>query len=95
MPGAPRTMTGILKRAAFPGELAALYRLEGRAIDRRPYVLFASEESLRWPNYASALQLFVLALGALLFAGVFRWRHSRMITRFTPQPAPATGITPA
>ncbi len=66
---------GVLKRGALPGEIASLYRAAGYQVDRDNYVLFASNEPIRWRLQMLAGEFLILAIVAALVALLFARRR--------------------
>jgi hypothetical protein len=56
------SLTGILKRAALPGELVHLFRYAGFEVAPDYQVLFARRDSLQWPHRVLAAELLLVAL---------------------------------
>jgi hypothetical protein len=69
------SMTGVLKKNALPGEILQLYRYAGYRVEPPYFVLFASEEAMRWPYFKVASELGIIAL---LFLTIGLWQHRRV-----------------
>lgn len=87
-------LDGVLQRGALPGEIANLYRYAGYDVDRDNYVLFSSNEPIRWRLQMLAGEFLIgatlTALVALLFA-----RRRRKILRIVRTEAEGTAAAGA
>lgn len=78
--GLPRLddRTGVLMRNQLPGSIIRLYRYAGFEVSAPVYILYVSEQTVRWPYYVTAVQLAIAALVALV-AALLQHRHVREI----------------
>ncbi len=88
-------LDGVLKRRALPGEIVTLYRVAGYEVDRDNYVLFSSNEPIRWRLQMLAGEFLIVAILAALVA-LFFARRRRVIYKRARADAeaatnPATG----
>ncbi len=90
-------LNGVLQRGALPGEVANLYRYAGYDVDRDNYVLFSSNEPIRWRLQALAGEFLIVAIVAALVAFYFGRRRrairkrARAETEAAIAPAPEAG----
>jgi hypothetical protein len=83
-------MNGVLQRGALPGEIANLYRYAGYDVDRDRYVLFASNEPIRWRLQVLAGEFLIASVLAALVALLFA-RRRRKIRRIVRAQAEVAG----
>ncbi len=69
---------GVLRRNALPGELIGLYRDAKMTVGQPHFVLFKSQDGMRWRHLAVVVQLALLTLLCLLFALLQRSRRNRL-----------------
>ena len=88
-------LNGVLQRGALPGEIVNLYRYAGYDVDRDNYVLFASNEPIRWRLQMLAGEFLIAAVVAALVALLFarRRRAVRRIVRTQAEAAAASGAS--
>lgn len=71
-------VNGVLQRGALPGEIANLYRYAGYDVDRDNYVLFSSNEPIRWRLQMLAGEFLIAAVLAALVALFFTRRRGKI-----------------
>lgn len=81
-------VNGVLQRGALPGEIANLYRYAGYDVDRDNYVLFSSNEPIRWRLQMLAGEFLIAAILMALVALLFT-RRRRKIQRIVREQAEA------
>jgi hypothetical protein len=78
------TRAGILERNALPGSIVRLYRYAGYKVENPYFVLYTSQQTLRWPYYLTAIQLLVASL-VVLIAALLQYRHVRSLDEELPE----------
>ncbi|GEM_PF-1085087 len=81
-------LDGMLRRHALPGEIIRLYRHAGYEVAPDTYVLFRSNEPIRWRHQMLAGEFLIVAVLAGLLALFFR-RRRRVVRRLVRQEAEA------
>jgi len=71
-------MDGVLQRGALPGEIANLYRYAGYDVDRDNYVLFSSNEPIRWRLQMLAGEFLIASILSALVALLFTRRRRKI-----------------
>jgi len=87
-------LDGVLKRGALPGEIAGLYRAAGYKVDRDNYVLFSSNEPIRWRLQMLAGEFLIVAILAAVVALLFA-RRRRTVRKLVRAHAEAADIAAA
>ena len=88
------TRAGVLMRSHLPGSIVQLYRYAGYHISKPYYLLYASEQTMRWPYYVTGAQLALAAL-IVLIAALLQHRHVRNETMPDEEPVAETPAEPA
>lgn len=84
-------VNGVLQRGALPGEIANLYRYAGYDVDRDNYVLFSSNEPIRWRLQMLAGEFLIAAILTALVALLFNRRRRKIHRIVRDQAEAATG----